>query len=219
MLVFTKTTGYRHDSIPAGVAAIQKLGHDNGFMVTATADGTAFTPANLARFAAVVFLSTTGTVLDAGQQAAFEGYIATGGGYVGIHAASDGGYQWAWYGGLVGAWFASHPAMRPATVVVEDRGSASTAHLGAAFTWTDEWYNFRTDPRPYVHVLLRVDESTYTGGMMGDHPVTWCHAYLGGRSWYTALGHSTQAYRDPRFTALLLGGIRIATGAAPCRTA
>jgi type 1 glutamine amidotransferase len=214
VLVFSKTAGFRHDAIPAGLAAIQKLGTDNGFSVTATEDAGQFTTANLAQYQAVVWLSTTGDVLDANQQAAFQSYIAAGGGYVGVHAAADTEYDWPFYGGLVGAYFLAHPAIQQATVRVEDATNPATAHLPAAWSRTDEWYNYRANPRANVRVLLSLDESTYSGGTMaGDHPITWCQNYGGGRSFYTGLGHTQESYTDPNFTRLLLGGIRIAAGA------
>ncbi|GAB3959747.1 hypothetical protein GCM10027614_79930 [Micromonospora vulcania] len=148
VLVFSKTAGFRHSSIPNGIAAIQQLGAANGFTVTATEDAATFTTANLAQYQAVVFLSTTGDVLNAGQQGAFEAYMAGGGGFVGVHAASDTEYDWPWYGGLVGAYFASHPAIQQATVRVEDRANASTAHLPSTWPRTDEWYNYRANPAP-----------------------------------------------------------------------
>lgn len=180
VLVFSKTAGFRHDSIPDGVTAVRELGETGGFRVDATEDAGAFTPANLRRYDAVVFLSTTGDVLDAGQQAAFEDYIRHGGGYVGIHAAADTEYDWAFYGGLVGAWFQSHPAIQSATVDVEDRAHPATSGLDRAWNRTDEWYNYRSNPRERVHVLASLDESSYTGGTMnGDHPIAWCQNYQG----------------------------------------
>ncbi|MFC4585149.1 ThuA domain-containing protein [Sphaerisporangium corydalis] len=219
ILVFSKTAAFRHGSIPNGIAAIQRLGTANGFTVVATEDAAAFTTDNLRQYQAVVWLSTTGDVLNAAQQTAFQGYIAAGGGYVGVHAAADTEYDWPWYGGLVGAWFSSHPATQQATVRVEDRSNVSTSHLPQAWTRTDEWYNYRTNPRANVKVLARLDEASYTGGTMGDHPITWCQNYGGGRSWYTGLGHTEESYADPTFTTMLLGGIQIAAGAKPadCR--
>ncbi|GII55263.1 hypothetical protein Pth03_36520 [Planotetraspora thailandica] len=220
ILVFSKTAGFRHSSIPNGIAAVQQLGAANGFAVVATEDAGAFTTANLAQYQAVVWLSTTGDVLNDAQQAAFQSYIASGGGYVGVHAAADTEYDWPWYGGLVGAWFASHPATQQATIRVEDRANASTAHLPQTWTRTDEWYNYRTNPRTGVKVLAGLDESSYSGGAMGgDHPITWCHDYMGGRAWYTGLGHTEESYADPNFTRMLLGGIQIASRAKPadCR--
>ncbi|GGO18446.1 ThuA domain-containing protein [Micromonospora parathelypteridis] len=214
VLVFSKTAGFRHSSIPNGIAAIQQLGSANGFTVTATEDAAQFTTSNLAQYQAVVFLSTTGDVLNASQQTAFESYIAAGGGYVGVHAAADTEYSWAWYGGLVGAWFDSHPAIQTATVRVEDRTNPSTAHLGDTWVRSDEWYNYRTNPRSGARVLASLDESSYSGGnMSGDHPITWCKTYGGGRAWYTGLGHTEASYSDSNFTRMLLGGLRVAAGA------
>ncbi len=214
VLVFSRTAGFRHDSIPAGIAAIRDLG-TGGFAVDATEAPGAFTTDNLHRYRAVVFLTTTGDVLDDRQQGAFEGYVRGGGGYVGVHAATDTEYGWPFYGELVGAWFASHPAVQPARIHVEDPNHPATAGLPALWSRTDEWYNFRTDPRPSVHVLLTLDESSYTGGTMGaDHPIAWCHPVGRGRSFYTAGGHTREAYREPEFRAHLLGAIRWAAGLA-----
>ncbi|MGW4290709.1 ThuA domain-containing protein [Streptomyces sp. NPDC004673] len=215
VLVFSKTTGFRHDSIPDGVAAVQQLGATDGLTVDATEDATAFTARNLRRYDAVVFLSTTGDVLNATQQRAFEGYIRQGGGYVGVHAAADTEYDWPFYGGLAGAWFDSHPAIQPATVVVEDHAHPATAQLPGRWERTDEWYNYRSNPRERAHVLASLDESSYSGGTMnGDHPIAWCQTYQGGRAFYTGGGHTRESYADPAFRAHLLGGLRWATGAA-----
>ena len=210
VLVFSKTAGFRHPSIPNGVAAIRQLGPQNNFDVVATENAADFADTNLTQFAAVIFLSTTGDVLDAAQQSAFERYIQAGGGYVGIHAASDTEYSWPWYGGLVGAWFSSHPAIQKAALLVEDFDHGSSRFLPETWMRTDEWYNFRTNPRTNVHVLARLDESSYIGGTMGDHPIAWFHEYDGGRAWYTAGGHTPESFSEPLFLAHLLGGIRYA---------
>ncbi|MGA5301635.1 ThuA domain-containing protein [Nucisporomicrobium flavum] len=220
VLVFSRTAGFRHDSIPAGTTAIRELGAANGFSVTATEDPAVFTTAGLAPYEAVVFLNTTGDVLNAAQQTAFEGYVRGGGGYVGVHAAADTEYDWPFYGNLVGAWFASHPAIQAADVVVEDRAHAATAHLPQRWHRTDEWYNYRTNARSTAHVLASLDEGSYSGGGMGaDHPHAWCKTLDGGRSFYTGGGHTIESYSDPAFRAHLLGGIRYAArqANADCR--
>ncbi|SCE92801.1 ThuA domain-containing protein [Micromonospora mirobrigensis] len=221
VLVFSRTTGYRHASIPVGIAAIKELGAENGFGVDTTEDDTQFTDANLAKYDAVIFLSTTGDpVTRPESKAAFQRYIEAGGGYLGIHAASDSGYNWSWYGGLVGAYFRDHPAIQPALVRVVGQGTEATRGLPSKWWRTDEWYNFRTNPRGEVRVLARIDESTYnpvgyTGGSMGeDHPMAWCHNYDGGRAVYTALGHTDASYSEPFFLTHLLGSIRMAAGQA-----
>ncbi|GAA3239030.1 carbohydrate-binding protein [Actinocorallia longicatena] len=221
ILVFSKTAGFRHDAIPAGIAAIKDLAKDGGYNVTATEDAGAFTTAGLARYKAVVFVSTTGDILNDDQQAALQSYVDGGGGYVGIHAASDAEYSWPYYKELVGAYFKGHPAIQSAVVVNEDRTHPATEHLDPTWTRTDEWYNFQANPRAGVHVLQSLDETSYTGGDMGDHPITWCHTMEQGRSFYTGLGHTVESYGDARFRELLVGGIRYATGAAPgeCGTA
>ena len=216
VLVFSKTTGFRHDSIPAGIEAITQLGVQNRFAVTATEDATRFNDRELGRFAAVIFLNTTGDVLNPDQQAAFERYIGAGGGYVGIHSAADTEYEWPFYGGLVGAYFQSHPAIQRATVKVADRVHPSSAMLPDRWNRTDEWYDYRANPRGKVHVLATLDGTTYEGDAMGaDHPTAWCQDYEGGRSWYTGGGHTQDSYGEPLFRAHMVGGIRWAAGAVP----
>lgn len=213
VLVFSKTTGFRHASIANGIAAIQMLGDEGGFAVDASEDDRLFTDAGLRGYDVVVFLSTTGNILDADEKAAFQRYIEAGGGFVGIHSATDTEYDWPFYGDLVGAYFRSHPSIQQATINVVDPMHPSTLTLPAQWVRTDEWYNFRTNPRDRVHVLLQMDESTYSGGEMGvDHPIAWCHDFAGGRAWYTALGHTEQSYTEPLFLDHLLGGLRTAAG-------
>lgn len=213
VLVFTKTAGFRHDSIPEAVAAMRKLSEEHGFTIEHTEDSGAFTDENLKRFDVAMFLLTTGTVFDADQRAAFERFIRAGGGFVGVHSASDTEYEWPWYGRLVGAYFMSHPAVQAADVKVEDREHPSTSFLPPVWRRTDEWYDFRENPRSNVRVLATVDESTYQGGRMGaDHPIAWCHEFDGGRSWYTAGGHTKESYSEALFLRHILEGIRWSSG-------
>lgn len=213
VLVFSKTEGYRHDSIPAGLAALRAIGAQDGFDVEATEDAAAFSDASLDKFRVVVFLSTSGEVLDAGGKAAFERFIRRGGGFVGIHSATDTGYDWPWYGALVGAYFKRHPVIQPARLTVLDASHPSTRHLPIRWTRTDEWYDFRDDLAPDMTVLLRIEESSYRGGRMGAvHPMAWYHDYEGGRAWYTALGHTEASWREPLFLDHVRGGIAWAAG-------
>ncbi len=230
-LIFGKTAAFRHtECIPSGTVAIAQLAVRNDFAVDATENAAAFTAANLAQYDVVIFLCTTGDVLNAAQQTAFEAYIRGGGGYAGVHSASDTEYDWPFYGGLVGAYFRDHPGVpgvntqyQEATVRVEDRGTAATEDLPRRWVREDEWYNFRTNPRDDVHVLMSLDESTYDprgysvpGGSapMGDHPIAWCQRYEGGRSFYTALGHRGSYWSEPLLLAHVLGGIEMAAGVA-----
>lgn len=220
VLVFSKTAGFRHDSIPQGIQLIRDLGAANGFTVTATEDANAFNAANLAQYEAVVFLNTTGDVLNATQQGAFESYIRGGGGYAGIHSAADTEHDWPFYGELVGAYFVSHPAIQQATVRVENRAHQATQHLTPAWVRTDEWYNYRTNVRSSARVLATLDESTYSGGSMGaDHPHTWCKTVQSGRSFYTGSGHTQSTFAESGFRSMILGGIRYAANRtkADCR--
>jgi len=213
-LVFTKTAGFRHDSIPEGIAAVRKLAAENGFEVDATEDAGVFNPDSLGKYRVVIFLSTTGDVLNQEQEAALQAWLQAGNGLVGIHAAADTEYEWEWYGGAVGAYFKSHPpGIHEATVEVEDPAHLSTAHLPEQWVRTDEWYNYHQNPRERVHVLLTLDERTYDGGEMGDdHPIAWMHEYDGGRVWYTGGGHTAESFSEPAFVQHILGGILWSAG-------
>lgn len=215
VFVFSRTAGYRHSSIETGVMALKQLGVERGWRVEASEDAGAFTDESLQRFDVIVFLSTTGEVLDASQQGAMERFVRAGRGFVGVHSASDTEYDWGWYGELVGAYFKVHPAIQQAQIVVEDASHAATMGLPSTWTRTDEWYGFKTNPRQKVHVLLRLDESTYEpadSAMGEDHPIAWCHEYDGGRSCYTALGHTEASYAEALFRSHLAGAITWAAG-------
>ncbi|MEV5185083.1 ThuA domain-containing protein [Streptomyces werraensis] len=204
LLVYTRTTDYRHDSIPAGIAALRSLG---GFQVDAHED-----PAELEepldRYAAVVFLSTSGDVLTPAGRERLAAYVEGGGGFVGVHAAACTEYGWPYYGDLLGARFAGHPPVQPGRALVEDHDHPATRHLPPVWEVTDEWYDFQAGPRPSARVLLSADETSYAGGTMGDdHPLAWCRTQGAGRVFYTALGHTVEAYGDPLFRAHLRGGI------------
>jgi len=210
LLVFSRTAEYRHDSIPTAIEALTKLASERGWKLSATEDASKFTDAGLADYNVVVFLSTTGDVLDDAQQAAFERFIRAGKGFIGIHSATDTEYDWPWYGELVGAYFREHPAVQVANLVVEDAQNPATLQLPNPWRRSDEWYAFQSNPRADVHVLLSLDESSYTPGkanMNGDHPIAWCHEYDGGRAFYTALGHTSQSYSDPLFMGQLAGAV------------
>ncbi|RTE53396.1 PKD domain-containing protein [Arenibacter aquaticus] len=212
ILVFSKTEGFRHGSIEAGVSAVKKLGVQNGFEVHATEDATYFTEEILRNYSAVVFMNTTGDVLDNSQQADFERYIQAGGGFVGVHAATDTEYGWPWYNKLVGAYFKNHPKVQEAKLRIVDKGHEAT--VGMADTWMkkDEWYNFK-DINPDIKVLLEIDETSYQGGENGEHhPISWYHDYDGGRAFYTEMGHTDVTFENPDFLKHLLGGLNYAMG-------
>ncbi|MBS1916449.1 MAG: ThuA domain-containing protein [Bacteroidetes bacterium] len=207
VLIFSKTNGFRHSSIPVGIAAIKKLGAENGFAVEATEDSTAFRFDNLKKYAALVFLSPTGKVFGPDEEKALQEYIHNGGGFVGIHAATDCEYNWQWYGDLVGGYFKSHPKQQQAKFMVVDKNHLSTKHLPDVWERFDELYNFKY-LNPKVNVLIKIDEKSYTGGENGDnHPMAWYHEYEGGRAFYTELGHTDESYSEPNYLQHVLGGI------------
>lgn len=212
ILIFCKTAGFHHSSIPAGISAIQKLGQEYGFDTDTTTDASLFTSPVLRKYSAVVFLNTTGTLFNDEERTAFKKYIEAGGGYMGIHAAADAEYQWPWYDSLAGAWFTSHPSIQEATLQIVDSTNIATRHLPKIWKRTDEWYNFK-DMNKDVHVLLIIDEKSYKGGINGDyHPMAWYHEYDGGRAFYTELGHTEESYADPLYLKHILGGIQYAIG-------
>lgn len=219
VLVFSKTAGFYHESIPNGIAAIQKLGSENGFEVDTTTQSEKFTEENLAQYSAVIFLSTTGDVLNNYQEADFERYIQAGGGYMGIHAAADTEYEWGWYGRLVGGYFTDHPGIndpnpnvQPGTITVVDSNNSSTSFLPSPWDRTDEWYSYK-NMNPDVHVLLTLDEDSYKGGFdMGTHPIAWFHDYDGGRALYTGGGHTNESYTEELYLKHVLAGIQYAIG-------
>lgn len=212
LLVFTKTKGYYHESIPTGVAAIMKLGKENNFSVDTTADARYFVEDSLKNYSAVIFLSTTGNVLNGDQQVAFERYIQAGGNFMGIHAATDTEYDWPWYNKLVGAQFLSHPRQQKVTINVLDKNNPATSFLPDKWERFDELYNFK-NVQPDLTILANLDETTYEGGQMGDtHPFVWYHAFDGGRAFYTGGGHTKESYSDTVFLHHLLGGIKYAIG-------
>lgn len=212
ILVFIKTIPYFHESIPMAFNAIRKLGEQHGFAVEVTNMASVFTEANLRAYSAVVFLSTTGDVLNNAQQTAFQNWYRSGKGFVGIHAAADTEYGWPWYNSLLGAHFKNHPSvLQNATLDVVDQQFIGTKHLPKRWQRFDEWYNFQTVAWANVHVLLTIDESSYYGGEHGKtHPMSWYHEFDGGRAFYTQLSHQQESYLDPLFVQFLLGGIQYA---------
>ncbi|GGI50235.1 hypothetical protein GCM10011425_14470 [Mucilaginibacter galii] len=188
------------------------LGKQNGFDTDTITDAGKFTYANLKKYAAVIFLNTTGNVLDDVQQAAFQKYIRSGKGFVGVHAATDTEFDWPWYGQLAGAYFSDHPKVQQAMLQVVEPVNVFTQHLPAQWTKTDEWYNFKWISDK-LHVVLTVEESSYTGGKNGaKHPISWYQEFDGGRAFTTALGHTDESYTDPLFLQHLLAGIKYAAG-------
>ena len=209
VLVFTKTAGFRHDSIETGVAALKELGTDVGIRIEHTEDASFFNDDELKPYSAIVFLCTTGDILNPNEQDAMVRFIRRGGGFLGVHAAADTEYDWPWYGQLVGGWFKSHPRIQEARIRVLDRQHPATRHLDAEWVRTDEWYDYKALPPTGTRVLMELDESSYEGHQMGldTHPIAWCREFDGGRTFYTGGGHTKESYAEPKFRQHLLGGL------------
>jgi len=214
ILVYSKTTGFRHDCIPSGKLALINMGKEHGFAVDTTENANAFTVENLKKYQVVVFLCTTHRVLDTVQKAAFAAWLHRGGGFVGIHAATDTEYGWPYYNKLVGAWFVGHPGpknVRTGTLHVTDPKAIPTQDMPGEFVRTDEWYNFK-DIQPDNHILVTIDQTTYDFGTDKQHPVSWTRSFDGARIFYTSMGHTKETYLEPLFLNHLWGGIRFVTG-------
>lgn len=215
LLVFSKTEGFRHESIESGQEAIKKMAEAQGWEVEVSENDSMFYESSLRNFHAVVFLNTTGDILNPEQQNNFERFIQAGGGYVGIHSATDTEYDWPWYGKLAGAYFLSHPNnpnVKEGEFYVVDHDHSACDSLPKRFGRMDEFYNYK-DINPDINVLVKIDESTYTGGENGDdHPMSWYHEYDGGRAFYTGMGHTNETFSEPLFLNHLLGGIEYVLG-------
>ena len=215
VLVFSKTSGFVHGSIGSGIEAVRKLGQKYGFSVDTTQNASQFNEENLQRYKAVIFLNTTGDVLNQEQQNDFERFMQAGGGFVGIHSATDTEYDWPWYGKLVGAYFESHPSnpnVKKGEYFVVDKNHLASDSLPDRFERTDEFYSFKNISND-IKVFVKIDEKTYTGGTNGDnHPMAWYHEYDGGRAFYTAMGHTDETYTEPLFLTHLAGGIKYVLG-------
>lgn len=218
VLVFTKTAAFRHASIEPGVEMLRELAAELGVGLDATEEAGAFTVENLARYRAVVFLSTTGDVLNERQQSALRSFINGGGGYMGIHAASDTEYGWPWYGELVGAYFDGHPGnpgVRTGTLLVVDADHPATSSLPDRWVRDDEWYDLR-DMQSGLIVLLDIDETSYKtpaeSPSPDPRPIAWYRTFDGGRTFYTALGHTVESYSEPLFRAHVRGGLEWVLG-------
>ncbi|MHC4934782.1 MAG: ThuA domain-containing protein [Planctomycetota bacterium] len=211
--LYTRTTGFRHGSIPAGIRAVKALGKAHGFEVRATED-----PEELLGWLGesdvVCFLNTTGDVLDDAQQRRFEDRITAGLGFVGIHSAADTEYDWPFYGELVGAYFKTHPRIQEADLEVVDRRHPATAMLPGMWVRTDEWYDFRALPVAECRVLTTLRPESYEGSTMeGPHPIAWCRTFpAGNRSMYIGGGHTDASYAEPLFLAHIHGALRWAAG-------
>jgi type 1 glutamine amidotransferase len=228
ILVYSRTTTYRHESIAAGVAAIRRQASHFGLRVIAGEDPALLTDAVLRAVAVVVFLNTTGDVADEPGQAAIERYVRHGGAFLGIHAASDTEYGWPWYQDLVGGVFKGHPYGASGELQLQDARlirvadvPCQFAHLPRAWRARDEWYNFRTFSDG-IRPIVKLDTSTYTGSAHpGDHPIAWVREYDGGRSAFLGMGHDLKAFDNRNTRSLLRSTIAylldIRRGFAGCR--
>lgn len=212
VLIFTKTEGFRHKSIPKGIETVTKILKAENISTVHSEDSNYFIADSLRQFDAVIFLNTTGDLFNEEQKAAFQDFIRSGKGYVGIHAASDTEFEWPWYGELVGGYFTRHPAVQKAKIDIVDRTHSSTKHLQEVWWHKDEWYDFR-DIQPGLHIVMMLDEQSYEGGTMGKyHPIAWYREFDGGRTFYTGLGHTDESFDVPNFQQHIVGGVKYVLG-------
>ena len=204
ILVFSKTNGYRHESISSGISMLREKANLENWNVTFTEDSTHFTDEKLMKYDVVVFLNPSGNGLNEDQQGAFERFIRTGKGFVGIHSSADFEYDWEFYGQLNGAHFKVHPATQKGRVMIENTDHPAMEPFKGMeyYEVTDEWYTFIENPRSRVNVLMTLDESSIKeydneDWKMVDHPLVWWHEYEGSRAFYSGFGHPHEAYRDP----------------------
>lgn len=215
ILVFTKTSAFRHKSIPDGIKFMNNIANSNNWSINFSEDSKDFNNENLKQYGVIVFLNTSGDLFNTNQKQALQQYMANGNGFVGIHAASDTEKEWPWFTEMIGATFKSHPKVQDATLHI-DKSSEHPAinHLNNVEVFKDEWYNFKKPVAKHVNVLASLDESSYQGKKMDtkNHPITWFHHFNGGRVFYTGLGHTSEAYSDLRFEKMIKGAINWAAG-------
>jgi type 1 glutamine amidotransferase len=226
VLVFTKTVGFYHDSKPNAIKAFYEMAHERKWRITFTEDSTFFTEKELSKYNVVIFLLTTGNdLLNNKEKLAFQKYVEDGGGFVGVHSATDTEYKWPWYEKLAGAHFLGHPPVHEGKLVIENTTHPATICFGAdTIIWKDEFYTFDRNPRTNrnVKVLVSIDEKSYNiddnkwfknvNLVMGDHPLIWCQNIGRGRSFITSLGHSAELYDNEMFRKHLTGAVLWAAG-------
>ncbi len=222
VLVFTKNgKGYVHENIPASIAAIQKLGKELNFSVDITTSSALFTDDSLVKYDVVIFSNTNNDVFDTEKQkVAFMRYIQAGGGFMGIHSASGTERNWKWFKLMLGATFLRHPPFQRFAVYVFDKKHPAAKDLPAKWETDDECYFFK-EFNVGVNVLLVSDISNIKESDDGKnvkpdvfgnrYPAAWCHEFDGGKSWYTALGHSKEDYSNPVYLAHIIDGLKWVT--------
>jgi type 1 glutamine amidotransferase len=221
VLVYSGSTGFRHDSIPAAVEAMKAIAIKAGYGVDATEDPEVFTAEKLKAYKVIVFVSTTtdpkkpeSEWFVGARRDALQGFLKDGKGVVGLHAAGDSHYHWPWYGQMIGGYFERHPKGTPKGVVtVRDAKHPATAKLPKTLERNDEWYYYK-DFDPTMRLLVTVDPATIGQGEadVNPNPVVWCHDFGGGRVFYNGLGHTSESYSEPYMVTLLEGGLAYAAG-------
>jgi type 1 glutamine amidotransferase len=242
VLVFSKTAGFRHASIPTGKLALTELGKKTGAFETVVSDDLDnFEPKTIDQFDAIVFLSTTmdpflptqGMSDDQKKEAekrsdrlkkSLMDFVKGGKGFVGIHAATDTFYNWSEYGEMVGGYFDGHPwgAGHQVSIKVEpgqEKHPLVAMFDGKNVEFKEEIYQFKApyDSKKY-HMLLRLDtEKTdmKVNGVKrtdGDFGVAWAHSWGKGRVFYCSIGHNHEMYWNPTILSHYLAGIQWAIG-------
>ncbi|MEA2068046.1 MAG: ThuA domain-containing protein [Verrucomicrobiota bacterium] len=229
VLVFTRCEGFVHSSIPLGAKAMALLGEKTGaFTIEESMDLEMFTPETLARFDAILFLSTTRLDPLPEQKQALLDFVRSGKGIIGIHAASDNFYQWEEGAKMMGGLFCGHPWTAKCTVQVkldEPGHPINAVFEGKPFRIQDEIYQFK-DPysRQNQRIITSLDMSdpdtkATKGGKPekitrtdNDFGITWIRREGKGRVFYCSLGHNEHIFWDNRILQHYLAGIQYALG-------
>jgi uncharacterized protein len=206
ILIYSGTTGYRHESIPAGIKALTAMAARRGLGVVASEDPAVFSASSLKRFKAIVLLSCTtdprkpeSEWLVGERRNALQQFVRSGGGILAIHAAADSHYHWPWYSRMIGAHFQRHPAGTPkGRVTVVAPGEPAVEGLPRSIERTDEWYYFE-DYDPVSKVLVTLDPASIGESDTNPNPLAWTRQINDGRVFYTAMGHTTESYSEPFF--------------------
>jgi type 1 glutamine amidotransferase len=237
LLIFSKTNGFRHDSIPVGVQAVTKLGEKTkAFSAEHTEDESYFEPDRLQQFDAVLMLNTTGDVFrprrlpdgeertkalerESKLQESLQNFVHSGKGLAGFHSATDTYHNWPAYNQMMGGTFDGHPWHEPVPIrLLDPQHPLNKIFGGQGFTINDEIYQFRDDTaRPTERRMLLSLDPNWDGLSKGKrrdgfYPISWIAKYGDGRTFYCSLGHRQEIYWNPVILEHYLAGLQYVLG-------